>query len=257
MIGGSKPRKELIGYMDIWDPITHGGDIYDFDPQSTKAALERGEEVFWYTCVGPKMPFANVYNDHPLTAIRALWWQSWKYGITGYEYWWFNWWESNLELSKGSRPWPLDRRREWNSRSYDWANGDGLLVYPGPEGTALPSLRLSVIRDAIEDWEVLFLLDRASECAGRSPETEQLVQQASKILSVPRFVTADLTHWSKDPRVYFNIRAETYRVLGEITAAVGRDRLEEHRRDWIDKHRKWLSQKLEDRVAALPAAPSE
>jgi len=94
-----------------------------------------------------------------------LWWQSWKYAITGFEYWWFNWWEPNIGLSKEEPPWPEGSREEWNSRSFEWANGDGLLVYPGPRGEPLPSIRLSVIRDAIEDWEALFILRRAVELA--------------------------------------------------------------------------------------------
>jgi len=252
MIGGSKPREELIGYFDVWDPITQGGDVYNFDPESTRAALQRGEEMFWYTCVGPRSPYANVYNDHPLTAIRTLWWQAWKYGITGFEYWWFNYWRPNLELSKGDNPWPLSRKTEWNSRSFKWSNGDGVLVYPGPDGQALPSIRLSVMRDAIEDWELLFRLRRTLELATKteSPETEKWLQPSQTLLSVPTKITENLIEWSSDPQVYQDARAELYRLLTGLTDILGRQAIDRYTEEWIKNHQAWLQKKFEERVAA-------
>ncbi len=249
MVGGSKPREELIGYVDVWDPITFGGGTYNFDPESVRQAVERGEEVFWYTCVGPQAPFANVYNDHPLTAIRALWWQAWKYGITGFEYWWFNWWRPNLALSRGKEPWPLGNRSGWDSRSYDWANGDGLLVYPGPGGQPLASLRLSVLRDAIEDWEVLFLLQRAVEkaTADAADDTAELVRDARELLRVPPEITTDLTHWSMDPEVYLTWRQRAYKLLTGLRAKVGGPRLDEHVQDWDRRHSAFLEESFQKR----------
>jgi hypothetical protein len=252
MIGGSKPREELIGYFDVWDPITYGGEIYNFDPESTRAAVERGEEIFWYTCVGPRAPYANVYNDHPLTAIRALWWQAWKYEITGFEYWWFNYWRPNIALSEGSFPWPLSQLRSWNSRSYKWSNGDGVLVYPGRAGKALASIRLSVMRDAIEDWEVLFMLRRAVELARKlnSPKAESFLEPADKLLSVPDQITSSLTEWSQEPATYLAARDELYRLLSGLRSAIGEDQVDRYTESWVKQHQAWLQRKFEERVAA-------
>jgi len=252
MIGGSKPREELIGYFDVWDPITHGGEIYNFDPGSTKAAVERGEEMFWYTCVGPRAPYANVYNDHPLTATRALWWQAWKYGITGFEYWWFNYWRPNLSLSEGSSPWPSSRKRSWNSRSFKWSNGDGVLVYPGPDGEALPSIRLSVMRDAIEDWEVLFMLERAVELGRKSslPASKKYLELAERLLSVPEEITTSLTEWSAQPEVYFKAREEAYELLSSLRSVLGGEAVDRYTESWVEERQSWLQKKFEERVAA-------
>ena len=251
MVGGSKPREELIGYVDVWDPITAGGDVYDFEVESSRAAQNRGEEVFWYTCIGPRWPYANVYNDHPLTAIRALWWQAWKYQVTGFEYWWFNWWKSNSHLAKGAKPWPLSRAREWNSRSYDWANGDGLLVYPGPEGKALPSIRLSVIRDAIEDWESLFILARTLEVARESGVAGELIRKAETWLQVPETITADLTHWNRDPEVYQLARSEVLELIGNFRQILGSDRVDRYIQEWVDKHQQFLQESFKKRVSEV------
>jgi hypothetical protein len=252
MVGGSKPRDELIGYVDVWDPITFGGTTYNFDPESVRQAQERGEEVFWYTCVGPRAPFANVYNDHPLTAIRALWWQAWKYGVTGFEYWWFNWWRPNLALSRGKEPWPLGNRTGWDSRSYDWANGDGLLVYPGSGGQPLASLRLSVLRDAIEDWEVLFLLERAAEKATADAigGTADSVRAARELLRVPPEITRDLTHWSTDPEVYLTWRHRAYQLLGGLRASIGAAKLDEYVQEWERQRKAFIDGSFERRVSA-------
>jgi hypothetical protein len=253
MVGGSKPRKELVGYVDVWDPITAGGDVYNFEAKSTREAQDRGEEVFWYTCIGPRWPYANIYNDHPLTAIRALWWQAWKYQVTGFEYWWFNWWRSNNDLAKGDKPWPLSRTREWNSRSFDWANGDGLLVYPGPEGKALPSIRLSVIRDAIEDWEALFILERTLEVARESGVSGELIGKAEKWLQVPEAITVDLTHWESDPEAYLSARSEVLELIGDLYEKLGRTAVDKHIRDWVDKHQEFLQESFQKRVAKVTA----
>ena len=252
MVGGSKPRKELIGYVDVWDPITFGGATYNFDPESARQAVERGEEVFWYTCVGPRAPFANIYNDHPLTAIRALWWQAWKYGVTGFEYWWFNWWRPNLALSHGKEPWPLGNRSKWDSRSYDWANGDGLLIYPGPGGQPLASLRLSVLRDAIEDWEVLFLLERATEkaAAEAADSTSELVRAARELLRVPPEITTDLTHWSTDPEIYLTSRHKAYHLLTGLRASIGGGKLDLYIQEWERQRKAFLEESFQRRVKA-------
>ena len=256
MVGGSKPREELIGFVDVWDPITFGGLTYNFDPESARQAVERGEEVFWYTCVGPRAPFANIYNDHPLTAIRALWWQAWKYGVTGFEYWWFNWWRPNLALSRGKEPWPLGNRSKWDSRSYDWANGDGLLVYPGPGGQPLASLRLSVLRDAIEDWEGLFQLERAVEkAAAESGESSAgLIRAARELLRVPPEITTDLTHWSEDPQVYLASRHKAYQLLAGLRASIGGGELDQYVQEWESRRKTFLEESFEKRMEKVRAS---
>ncbi len=253
MVGGSKPRDELIGYVDVWDPITSGGTVYNFDPQSTRAAQERGEEMFWYTCIGPRPPFANVCNDDPLVAIRALWWQAWQYGVTGFEYWSLNAWRYNYDLAEGDKPWPLSRVDEWNSRSYAWANGDGLWVYPGPDGKALSCNRFSVVRDAIEDWEVLFMLRRAVELAEKDakPQLKTAITQAKKLLDVPDRVTTDLTHFSLDPETYIDARHQLYQTLSLLRKTLGPERVDEYTDKWVADHRRWLQEQFEARVAKV------
>ncbi|HLA38655.1 MAG TPA: glycoside hydrolase domain-containing protein, partial [Candidatus Glassbacteria bacterium] len=87
MIGGSIPRPELVGWIDVWDPIMRPGGVYGFDPAPCREALARGEEVLWYVCIAPHPPFPNVQMDDPLVDSRSLFWMTYKYDIMGYEYW--------------------------------------------------------------------------------------------------------------------------------------------------------------------------
>ena len=54
------------------------------------------------------------------------------------------------------------RQQELFTVTWVSVNGDGLLIYPGKEMTPLPSIRLEVIRDGVEDYEYLVLLEQAA-----------------------------------------------------------------------------------------------
>ena len=46
----------------------------------------------------------------------------------------------------------------WDSRTYYYFNGEGQLIYPGPDGMPYSSIRLENFRDGMEDYEYLFRL---------------------------------------------------------------------------------------------------
>ena len=49
---------------------------------------------------------------------------------------------------------------EFNPKAF--SNGDGLLIFPGKHGTALPSIRLENLRDGMEDYSLLARLPAAT-----------------------------------------------------------------------------------------------
>jgi hypothetical protein len=56
----------------------------------------------------------------------------------------------------------------WRANTFGTYNGDGYLLYPGPNGALWSSMRLENLRDGIEDYEMLALLrDRASRAKAR------------------------------------------------------------------------------------------
>ena len=80
------------------------------------------------------------------------------------------------------------------------SNGDGTLVYPGPDG-ALPTIRLKFLRDGLEDYEYLVLLKNA---AGQVKEGRLHVadrngwlKQAEELLKVDDVVCHSFSRYAK------------------------------------------------------------
>ena len=101
-----------------------------------------------------------------------------------------------------------------------WGNGDGRFIYP-PEAAAVPgrsgpdpvlappvsSLRLEMLREGIEDYEMLFLLRQRLQ-ARRSQLSPDQVAEYDKLLHVPESITRDMTTFTTDPTPIYARRAE-------------------------------------------------
>ncbi|KKK94399.1 hypothetical protein LCGC14_2683250, partial [marine sediment metagenome] len=217
MIGGSFPRKELDGVIDIYDPQIGGkSKTYGLSEEMTgkiAASQARGERFFWYDAAGPMLPYPNVQCEEPLIASRAVFWMTWKYGVTGFEYYCYAIWDYNMPTKAGKR-WP---DKPFNSRGWGKTNGDGMLYYPGPDGP-FSSVRFENIRDGIEDWESHFVLRdyvEALEKKGPRGADAKLIAKAKKLLKVPDEVVKDLKTWTWEPAVLLAAR----RDLGETIEA--------------------------------------
>ena len=142
-----------VDTVNIWVPALHDyHNKYSFFQERQKA----GDEVWFYTCIGPQDNYANRFLELPLVQTRYLHWINYRYGATGYLHWGFNWWHVNktndAALAPGSPA------------------GDAWIVYPA-EGKLYSSIRLAAMRDGIADYELLKLLeqnspDKAKELAG-------------------------------------------------------------------------------------------
>lgn len=128
-------------------------------------------------------------------------WIAWRYRITGLLYWGGMSYWSDVD-DPWTDPGTLDRRDRRKELLY---NGEGSLVYPGRavgyEGIA-PSLRLKAIRDGIEDYELLAILERL----GRRGEAEDIV--------LP--LAASWFEWNPNPADY---QAARSRLAQQILAA--------------------------------------
>jgi hypothetical protein len=216
-IGPEHELDRLAGTVDIWIPQT------DRFERSYKERQAHGDELWWYVSMWPRHPFANMFVDYPAMDHRILFWQTWKYGATGFLYYCINLWSSNcigqprLDWEVAALPDAADRKAidsgvrwpqvPWNTYTGPTAtNGDGQLIYPGPDGGPLSSVRLECIRHGIEDYEMLALLARyVEEAADRLPA--DLVDEARKLLEVPKELCRDLTHYSGDPQALLRVRA--------------------------------------------------
>jgi len=214
MIGGSFPRKELLGYIDVYDPQIGGkSKVYSLQQSNVgliREAQQRGEEFYWYVAAGPSYPFPNVQVEYPLIASRVLFWMTFKYGVTGFEYYCYNIWERNYAKDPAKRYPNVKWKADGWSRGWP-SNGDGMLFYPGP----ISSLRFEAIRDGIEDWESLQVLRDCVEAVRHRKNAgkyRRLIQQAEALLAVNDEVVAGFKKYTMDPQ---RLLAER-RALGEL-----------------------------------------
>ena len=156
---------DLYGAVDIWCPL-----FSLCKPDSTAKRIALGETVWTYTALCQRDPTPWWHIDYPLLNYRVPAWIAWRYGITGLLYWGgMSYWRQVED------PWTdpntLDRRSRRKDLVY---NGEGSIVYParcvGYDGIAA-SLRLKALRDAVEDYEYLAILQRA----GRADQARKVV----------------------------------------------------------------------------------
>jgi len=172
--------QKLAGYIDIWCPdLPHIGDSIPFLPAYFKGDklvadwqwnpypsiyLKRqklGEKAWFYTCMSAQfLDYPNLFIDVSAMYNRIIPWLAYRYGFTGLLYW-----DTVYDYARGRNP--------WENEYQFFCNGDGNLLYPGtPEilnsfgsdslgasHISCPSIRLKLLRDGIEDYEYLKILE--------------------------------------------------------------------------------------------------
>ena len=183
----------LYGAVDIWCPL-----FSLFREESAKKRQELGETIWTYTALCQREPTPWWETDFPLLNYRVPAWISWRYKIRGLLYWGGMSYWSGVD-DPWTDPETLDRRDRSTPQLY---NGDGMLVYPGRaagyDGIA-PSMRLKALRDAIEDYEYLSILERM----GRTNEALDIIMP----------LAGSWNHWEKDPTQYQTAREKLAELI--------------------------------------------
>ena len=139
------PNQPLEGAVDIWCPNI--GDYFGLkhlDFRMLEAQRKKGRETWLYTMAWPRYPYPTWLLDDEASSVRSYGWLMAQNGITGFVY----------SMAHGWGPKPLE-----NLQSFGETNGDGTLLYPAAaldknNLNPLPSIRLMLLRDAIEDYEL-------------------------------------------------------------------------------------------------------
>ena len=144
-------------------------------PAFTERVRQRGGDIWWYlnpwTSVLPKPhpTYANLYIDRPGLDQRVLGWMAFKYRIGALAHWNATFWQKTPD------PWTRLARGEEAEGNPPTVNGDGSLFYPAlgssthtgqpdPE-RPVASLRLEMLREASEDYELLATARREGKAA--------------------------------------------------------------------------------------------
>lgn len=138
--------KEIVGNIDIWVPLSNH---FDEDMKFFRERQSKGDQVWFYTCLLPKGKYMNRFIDYPLIDTRLLHWVNFKYNVTGYLHWGLNYWQGD----------PItDLEPDWGASGH-LPPGDSHITYPGKYGP-LSSIRFEAMRDGLEDYELLKLLEK-------------------------------------------------------------------------------------------------
>ncbi len=137
----------LVDLIDIWAPWPL---VESPESQAT------GTEIWSYFCTLARSNAPNFFIESDPVYKRSIAWHSWMFGIDAFEHWSTNYYSRNTFPGEPvESKWP---NRIWDSRTYMNFHGEGQLVYPGPDGTCISSIRLEIFRDGMDDYEYLYKL---------------------------------------------------------------------------------------------------
>jgi len=195
--------------------------IGQLDPDIISHLVAQGNEFWSYVCCCPKALYLSLFIDHDDINMRMWLWLSYKFQLRGILVWMANYWNSFTASPTGTLqdPWedPMSYTVGYGlpyGKQAGWGNGDGRFFYPpnrdpgersnkyldGP----VPCLRLEKIRDGMEDYEYLLLLEEAVSAGGGKPR--KLIKEAHKLLSLPDALVAGPTEYNKDPQFLIQYR---------------------------------------------------
>ncbi len=221
---------ELIDGPNVWCPVTPA-----YDHEKAEARRKAGDVFWWYICTGPKAPYCTLFIDHPGTELRVWLWQTWQRRVEGVLVWQTNYWTSSCAYPDPGTPQnPYEDPMGWVSGystpagvRQPWGNGDGRFIYP-PEAAAdaqqeetvldgpVDSIRWEMLRDGIEDYEYLAMLERLLKAKGDALAAGERKAYAA-LLEVPASITGDMTTFTTDPAPIETRRDELARALEKLS----------------------------------------
>ena len=193
--------------IDAWCPAL----CYDY--AGYRQARRRGQEVWYYEGGCPYDPYpTHELLDVPAVEARAFFWVAWRYQYTGWLHWELNCWLNNMS---GDKRWP---EVPWDPARSGVRNGEVGRIYPGPDATPLPSVRLENMRDGIEDYDYLWLLrERARKLPAGSRQrraVEQMIDGSTRALCQSR------AHFERDPEKVLAVHEKMGLLLERLARGV-------------------------------------
>ena len=142
---------------------------------------------------------------------------NWKYDVKGLLYHNLNWWVRNIKTY--AKPWPkspwLTQQLVPQDNLPGW-NGDGYLMYPGPNVTPLSSIRLENLRDGIEDYEYFYMLKQLVESAKKRGILDTKIESAEKLLVMDESIAINHRQHTIDPTVILKRRSDIAEAIEQL-----------------------------------------
>lgn len=199
----------LRNAIDWWVPLTP-----KYDLEKAQSLRQEGKQMWWYICCAPTSPYANWFVESPSIEPRLLMGSmSYKYQVDGFLYFFSNLWELCDEPIR-SGPY-TDWYPGSGGRDSAYANGDGSIFCPGPDGP-LTTIRMENIRDGIEDYEYLHTLSALVRQSEKSPargKNAKAIRRARQLLEVPDSVVESMIRYTHDPQDLEAFRKEVASLI--------------------------------------------
>ncbi|MFA5857446.1 MAG: glycoside hydrolase domain-containing protein [Elusimicrobiota bacterium] len=192
---------ELGSCIDIWCPLTPR-----YDMAVAEKIRPKGKQVWWYNCITPRYPYANWLIEN--TAIEArllLGVKTVKYKADGYLYY------STIKWAANKKPIAFGPYTDWDPRSWNTTNGDGSIIYAGPNGP-MTTIRFENIKDGLEDYEYWYLLRKLYDKNKVKLSTEEQAE-VEALLAVPDELVESTIKYTFDSAVLYSVRAKVAEAI--------------------------------------------
>ncbi len=126
-------------------PVPVSSNIEDFMPEDI-------EERWVYYCCFPFIKASNRLLIDSLPRTRCIGVQMYKYGIEGFLHWGYNFY-NNMHSEDSINPFLNMCAGYWGY------SGDALVVYPGPKGMPIESIRLLALKQGLDDIRIMKLCE--------------------------------------------------------------------------------------------------
>lgn len=188
-----EPRPEIYNHpvyigskIDIWL-----SELSNYNPHISWEREKNYEEDTWLYFLSKPPYFNPIILDHPGIEGKLMGWFLWKYRIKGLVHYSLNDWNQN----------------PWTAPYYNF-NGETFMLYPPSENNTnivygsnnhrmVPSIRIELMRDGLEDFEYLYLMN-----SGNMPDVNG--SNVSDMLADK--VITGLTCYFRDAEYLYNLR---------------------------------------------------
>ena len=184
----------LFGELEIAVPKL---DYLESNFELYKKGQQQGAELWIYTVgIYQSGKFPNKTIDMPLIGNRVLHWLNYRYDLSGFLHWGWNYWITENPFKDAGEH-----------------VGDGWHVYPAKDGL-INSLRWEQMRNGIQDYEYLWMLEKETrhlkDSLGARFDWIDPTQRGKEIASR---VVMSLRDYTKDPLVLYQARKEVLKEL--------------------------------------------
>lgn len=179
--------------IDIWVPIVQ----HFRDADLVEKGAARGREIWWYTCNYPRSPMPNILLDNAAMETRMMMGvMAHAYHVGGFLYYKTNNWRGRKPITDGPYTGWVSRRGYSHGNWYQM----------GPSGAPLPSIRLEVFRDGLEDYDLIELALRKHRAEGGS--AGGIGELLAPMNEVPNPYVSSVLDYNRDPRALDKLRRE-------------------------------------------------